>query len=46
MKYYFQIVIDGFSNDVESIESLYQNLQGEIWHEKSNVYPPTIKEVR
>jgi hypothetical protein len=46
MKYYFQIVVDGFSDDIESIERLRENLKGEIWHEESNVYPPTIHKLK
>ena len=42
MTYHFKIVIEGDSEDKESIESLYQNLQGEVWHENSIIHEPEI----
>lgn len=45
VSYYFQIVIDGYSDSKESVEILYHNLEGEIYHEDSNVYPPRYVEI-
>lgn len=44
MTYHFKIVIEGDSEDEESINVLYQNLQGEIWHDNSIVREPEIEE--
>ena len=42
MSYHFKITIEGDSEDKESIESLYQNLKGEVWHENCIVMVPEI----
>ena len=42
MTYHFKIVIEGDSEDAESINVLYQNLQSEIWHDNSIVREPEI----
>jgi len=44
MTYHFKIVIEGNSEDKESIYSLYENLQGEIWHEDCIVKEPEVTE--
>jgi hypothetical protein len=44
MTYHFKIVIEGDSEDKESINTLYNNLQCEVWHENSVVKEPEIKE--
>ncbi|MFA5715698.1 MAG: hypothetical protein WC998_08155 [Candidatus Paceibacterota bacterium] len=42
MTFHFKILIEGDSEDKESIKSLYENLQGEVWHENSIVHEPEI----
>jgi len=42
MTFHFKILIEGDSEDKESINTLYENLQGEIWHEDSIVHEPEI----
>ncbi|MFA5715640.1 MAG: hypothetical protein WC998_07865 [Candidatus Paceibacterota bacterium] len=42
MTFHFKILIEGYSEDKESIKSLYENLQGEVWHENSIVHEPEI----
>jgi len=44
MTYHFKIVIEGNSEDIDSINTLYENLQGEIWHEDCIVNKPEIEE--
>jgi len=45
MRYYFQIVIDGWTDEKESVLSLKSNLEGELWHQDSNVYEPRFFDV-
>lgn len=45
VSYYFQIVIDGHSDSKESVERLYNNLEGEVYHEDINLSPPTYREI-
>lgn len=45
MTYHFKIVIEGESEDKSSIKFLYDNLQGEVWHENSIVHEPEIEEL-
>jgi hypothetical protein len=42
MTYHFKIVIEGDSEDKESINRLYENLWDEVWHENSVVREPEI----
>ncbi len=42
MSYHFKIIVEGDSEDKESIESLYQNLHAEVWHDNSFIHEPEI----
>ncbi len=45
-RYFFQIMITGETEDLESVCDLYENLRHEIWHENSKVHPPTYRELK
>jgi hypothetical protein len=45
MKYYWCIVIDGFTDDKKSVAALRENLYGELWHPDTKVYYPVFREV-
>ena len=45
-KYFFQILITGESDDLFSVDSLYENLKTEVWHDNSEVHPPTYRRLK
>ena len=45
MRYYFQIVLDGWVDDKDSVNRLKSNLEGEIYHQDSHVYKPIYHDV-
>lgn len=44
--YFFQIIITGETDDLSEVWTLYENLQGEIWHENGKVHQPTYRELK
>jgi hypothetical protein len=44
-KYYYQIVIDGFSNDKESVMQTYFDLQAKVWYTVGYIYEPKFFEI-
>ena len=42
MTYHFKIIIEGDSEDKESINRLCENLKSEVWHENSVIHEPEI----
>jgi hypothetical protein len=44
MTYHFKIVIEGKSEDKESVMQLYENLDSEIWHEECIIHKPEFIE--
>lgn len=45
MKYQWEIKITGMSDDKKSVMDLWWNLQGEVWHEVSNISTPEFVEI-